>query len=45
LAILWKARGGQTGGHWHYAELASFCLKMVFMVSAPRVITGLSWCR
>ena len=45
LAILRKTRGGQTGGHSSHAELALFCLKMVFMVSAPRVITGLSWCR
>jgi hypothetical protein len=45
LAILRKTRGGQTGGHSLHAELASFWLKMVFIVSAPRVITGLSWCR
>ena len=29
-----------------HADLAWLCwLKMVFMVSAPLVITGLSWCR
>jgi hypothetical protein len=32
--ILRKTCGGQTGGHSPHAELASFCVKMVFMVSA-----------
>jgi len=30
----------------HHADFGFACsAKMVFMVSAPRVITGLSWCR
>ena len=38
----WGAKRGAS----HYADLAWLCwLKIVFMVSAPLVITGLSWCR
>jgi hypothetical protein len=43
LAILRKTREGQTWGHSPHAELASFCLKMVFMVLAPRVQDAIRW--
>ena len=45
LSDLAERRWGPNRGPLPHADLAWCCLKMVFMVSAPRVITGLSWCR
>src|SRR5215469_14362325 len=45
LSYLAERSWGPNRGPLPHAELARCRLKMMFMVSAPRVITGLSWCR
>jgi len=45
ISDLAERRWGPNRGPLPHADLGWLWLKMVFIVSAPRVITGLSWCR